>query len=104
MPPTDLYSLNMDVSITDLRANLAECLRRVAEGEELVITDRGRPVARLVSPGRCTDRLHDLIAAGIVTPGTRDRARRRSAEHQRAHLPEGVSLSDEVVAMRDEHR
>jgi prevent-host-death family protein len=104
MPPTDLYSLAMDVGITDLRANLAECLRRVADGEELVITDRGRPVARLVPPGRTTDCLHDLIAAGIVTPATRKGARRRSAEQPRAHLPDGISLSDEVVAMRDEHR
>lgn len=104
MSPANLYSPLMDVGITDLRANLADWLRRVADGEEVVITDRGRPVARLVPPGRASDRLHDLIAAGIVTPAERNGSRLRSAAHPRAHLPEDISLSDEVVAMRDERR
>ena len=38
----------MDVAVTDLRAHLSEWLDRVREGDEVVITDRGVPVARLV--------------------------------------------------------
>ncbi len=38
----------MNVGIRELKAKLSEYLGRVAEGEDLVITDRGKPVARLV--------------------------------------------------------
>jgi prevent-host-death family protein len=38
------------VGIRDLKNRLSEYLRRVADGERLVITDRGRPVALLVPP------------------------------------------------------
>jgi prevent-host-death family protein len=38
----------MDVGVRDLKARLSEYLGRVAAGEDVVVTDRGRPVARLV--------------------------------------------------------
>jgi prevent-host-death family protein len=38
----------MDVGVRELKAKLSEYLSRVASGEEVVVTDRGRPVARLV--------------------------------------------------------
>ncbi len=38
----------MDVGIRELKARLSEFLARVADGEELVVTDRSRPVARIV--------------------------------------------------------
>ena len=38
----------MDVAVTQLRAQLAEWLQRARSGEEVVVTDRGVPVARLV--------------------------------------------------------
>ena len=36
------------VSIGRLKARLSEYLRRVTGGREVVVTDRGRPVARLI--------------------------------------------------------
>jgi prevent-host-death family protein len=39
----------MDVAISTLRAELANWIKRVRAGEEVVVTDRGTPVARLVS-------------------------------------------------------
>lgn len=39
----------MDVGVRELKAKLSEYLSRVAEGHEVVVTDRGRPVARLVA-------------------------------------------------------
>lgn len=39
----------MDVAVSALRAELADWIGRVRAGEEVVITDRGIPVARLVS-------------------------------------------------------
>lgn len=38
----------MDVGVRELKAKLSEYLTRVAAGEELTVTDRGRPVARIV--------------------------------------------------------
>ena len=37
----------MDVSITELRANLAAHLARVKDGEKITITERGKPIAVL---------------------------------------------------------
>jgi prevent-host-death family protein len=40
----------MEVSVRELKSRLSEYLRRVGEGEEVVVTSRGREVARLVPP------------------------------------------------------
>lgn len=39
------------VGVADLKARLSEYLARVKSGEEVLVTDRGRPVARLVPVG-----------------------------------------------------
>jgi prevent-host-death family protein len=38
----------MNVPITQLRAHLSEWLEQARAGEEIIVTDRGIPVARLV--------------------------------------------------------
>jgi prevent-host-death family protein len=38
----------MDVGIRELKARLSEFVERAAAGDDVVVTDRGRPVARLV--------------------------------------------------------
>lgn len=38
----------MAVGVKDLKAHLSEYIGRASRGEDVVITDRGRPVARLV--------------------------------------------------------
>jgi prevent-host-death family protein len=60
----------MKVGIRELRADLRTWLDRAAGGEEVVITERGAPVAKLVTiaGGAVLDR---LIAAGAVTPAER---------------------------------
>jgi prevent-host-death family protein len=50
----------MEVGVRELKARLSEYLGRAAAGEELVVTDRGRPVARLVPLD-----VDDPIARGI---------------------------------------
>jgi prevent-host-death family protein len=37
----------MDVGVRELKSKLSEYLARTAAGEEIVVTDRGRPIARL---------------------------------------------------------
>lgn len=38
----------MNVAVTDLRAHLSDWLLRVREGEEVLVTERGIPVAKLI--------------------------------------------------------
>ncbi len=40
----------MEISVRELKSRLSEYLRRVATGEEVVVTSRGKAVARLVAP------------------------------------------------------
>jgi prevent-host-death family protein len=54
-------------AIGELKAHLSEYLTRVRAGEEVVITDRGRPVARLVPLG--TGGALDARAAELVRTG-----------------------------------
>ncbi len=53
------------------RALDRRALERVARGETLEVTDRGRPIARLVPV--TADPWADMIAAGRVTPAEDDR-------------------------------
>ena len=39
----------MDVGIRELKAKLSQYVERAAAGEEIVVTDRGKPVARLTT-------------------------------------------------------
>lgn len=65
----------MEVGIRELRNNLSHYLDRVRGGDELIVTDRGRAVARVVPMSR--ERILDsLIAAGIVTPAATKKRRR----------------------------
>jgi prevent-host-death family protein len=63
----------MDVAVTDLRAHLSEWLARVRQGDEIVVTDRGIPVARLlgIDTGATLARLTDEGA--IARPGREGR-------------------------------
>lgn len=49
----------------ELRQHASRYLERVRHGETLEVTDRGRPVARLVPVG--SDVWADLVASGKVT-------------------------------------
>ncbi len=63
---SNLYSEAMDVSVTELRANLAAFLDKVQAGDEITITDRGQPIARIV-PAGWAQRLRELEAKGVIT-------------------------------------
>jgi len=57
----------MEVGIRELRADLSRLVKRVRAGEELVVTDHGKPVARLV-PMSGERKIDRLIRAGLVIP------------------------------------
>jgi prevent-host-death family protein len=83
------------VGIRDLKNNLSKYIDRVRSGEELVVTDRGRPVARLSAVDSSTDRLAELVAAGVVRAPTR-----RSRHRPRGRIEAKGSVSDLVAEQR----
>jgi prevent-host-death family protein len=76
----------MEVGVRELKNNLSRYLTKVGEGDEIVVTDHGRPVARITPIGtiRTIDR---LIVEGLVTPG----AGKRPAPRTRIRAKEPVS-------------
>src|SRR5665647_1492442 len=55
----------MDVAISTLRAELSSWIERARSGEEIVVTERGTPVARLLAGYSA----HGCRWAGWVWPG-----------------------------------
>jgi prevent-host-death family protein len=64
----------MEVGVRELRNHLSRYLDLVRDGNELIVTDRGHAIARVVPVGgeRMLDR---LIAEAIVTPAREKRGR-----------------------------
>lgn len=60
-------------AVSELKASLSEYLGKVKAGEDLLITDRGRPVAKLVPLRRENDvepELEKLEKVGLVKIGS----------------------------------
>ena len=74
-----MYCGHMDVGIRELKAKLSEHVQRANEGETIVVTDRGRPVARLV-PYDTSSAIEQGIAEGWIEP-----ARRTGLGHAERH-------------------
>ncbi len=56
----------MTSTVSSLKAHLSENLRRVAEGESVIVTDRRKPVARII-PYEADD-LVEAAASGPFLP------------------------------------
>ena len=83
------------IGIRELRQNASRVLADVAAGEEFVITDRGRPVARMTAV--IASPLQALIDAGLAREARRDITELPAPE-------EGPSLSEALREMRDAER
>lgn len=59
------------ISVSEAKATLSEQIRKVGRGEEIVILDRGRPVARLVGVANQDEdsELDDLERLGLIRRG-----------------------------------
>jgi len=79
------------VGIRDLKARLSSYMRQVKDGATLVITERGKPIGRIVPVSLSVEiRLRELIQAGLVAwsgrklmpmdPVARTRGRRTVAD------------------------
>ncbi|MHB8512334.1 MAG: type II toxin-antitoxin system Phd/YefM family antitoxin [Actinomycetota bacterium] len=65
------------VKIAELKNHLSEYLRRVERGAEIVVTDRDRPIARIVPVDKAT-------ASVRITPPSRPFSSIRSKRYKRA--------------------
>lgn len=66
--------MTQEVGIREFRSNLRRYMQRAKRGEEVVITERGRPVARLVGV-HGVPTLDRLVAEGLVTLPKRPKGR-----------------------------
>jgi|SRR5438309_6514332 len=92
----------LQIGIRALKAGLSEFVRRAANGETIVVTERGRPVAELV-PHRSTElpaRLAEMVRRGEVTLASKAAGLPRV----RGRMRPGSSLSDVVVEERRNER
>lgn len=78
-----------------MKNNLSRYLERVRAGDHVVVTDHGRPVARLTPMDAGADRLAELVAAGVVQ-APKDTTRHRPARRVRAK----TTISDLVREQR----
>ena len=74
------------VSAREANQSFSRLLQAVVEGEEVVITRRGKPVARLAP----------------IEAATTDAERQAEIDRLIAHLREGVDLAEPVTWTRDE--
>jgi prevent-host-death family protein len=56
----------MDVAVSELRAHLSEWLERARNGQEVVVTDRGVPVARILGLATASV-LEKLTEQGVIS-------------------------------------
>jgi prevent-host-death family protein len=85
----------MDVAVSELRANLREWLKRAREGDEVVITERGVPVARLIGiqTGPLLDR---LTAEGVIgRPTSSERPTAAGRRRPRPRRPVAPRVSEQ---------
>jgi prevent-host-death family protein len=85
------------IGVRELRQHASRYLARVANGEPFEVTDRGRPVARLVPVPSEGNALAELLSSGRLKAPDSD---------SDLELPEdfGVDASARLAKMRDEER
>ena len=85
------------IGVRELRQHASRYLARVAGGETLEVTDRGRAVAHLVPI--CADPWEDLVASGRVS-----QAEDAADVCDEAPGDYGVAASQALAAMRADER
>lgn len=80
---------SMEVGVRELRDGLSRYLEQVRQGEEIIVTDHGKAVARLV-PLAQPRRIDQLIAEGRITP---------AKQPKRQLLPPAIKTQGSVVEL-----
>jgi prevent-host-death family protein len=81
------------VNIADLKAKLSAHIQMVKDGEEVLVCERNKPVARIIPCDleEYSERQQRLIAKGVLTP-----PRKRAPARRRLPRPVG-NVSDEAM-------
>jgi prevent-host-death family protein len=90
----ELYDIRMDVAVSELRAHLSDYLARAREGAEVVITDRGVPIARLLGVTTTTT-LERLAADGVIARAAAPRPRASGQPRPRSRRSVAAIVSDQ---------
>jgi len=86
------------VNIRELKAHLSKYLRKVKEGHTILITERGKPIGRIIPEGEpFEERLAKMVAAGLAEwSGTHLQPRKPTLTNQSEIL-----ISDLVSEQRE---
>ena len=88
------------IGLRELNQNPSRAVARVRAGETLVVTDRGRPILRMVPEVQTAGVLSRLVAEGTVTAP----ADQGMADLISDLVPEVESLTDVQLADRERER
>jgi len=91
---SEVYTRSMDVAVSELRAHLSDYLDRAREGAEVVITDRGVPIARLLGL-TTTATLERLVADGVIARATGPRPTASGQPRPRPRRPVADLVSEQ---------
>mgnify|MGYP000969844377 CR=1 FL=1 len=85
------------VGVRELKNHLSGYLEKVKQGDEIVITEHGRPIARIIQVDAVTDLRAKLIEAGVIRPATKKRTVPKGAIRLKG---DGPSLSEMINEQR----
>ena len=88
------------IGLRELNQNPSKAVARVRAGVSIVVTDRGKPVLRMVPEAEHPTTLERMISAGLVHPP----ADEGMPELVPELAPQMESLSDLLIADRDRER
>lgn len=92
------------IGVRELRRDASRWLARVRAGEIVVVTDRGRPIVKMVPLGE-PEGYEALLARGEIAPGSGRPIGELLAELDRDLPPdEGPSVSGALADLRDGER
>ncbi|MDR9434264.1 type II toxin-antitoxin system prevent-host-death family antitoxin [Pontimonas sp.] len=86
------------VGIRQLKQNASEVMASVKKGARIIVTDRGRPVGRIIPMGQSP--LDDLVEAGLMSEPTRSFAEVVTA--LTPATPAGVTAQEVLDEIREE--
>ena len=92
----------MRLGLREANQKFAQAIRAVRAGQEVVLTDRGQPLAviRRVSPDDETARLQAMAAAGLITVAAQ--LKPMATPRWRPEVVRGETMSETVDRDREE--
>ncbi len=88
------------MGIKELRSSLSETLAQVKAGDEIVITERGEPIAKLVQVLPEEEAMQELIRKGLMRPPIKPLDVEEFLRMPKLEDPEGLVLA----ALLDDRR